>query len=399
MPPAPHFDTIVLGHGTMGAAAIHALLSTDPTQRVLTLDRHAPPHHQGSHHGQVRMFRLSYYEHPAYVPWLRHSLDAWQQMGSAYGQPLIHLTGALYMGRPDSDLISGSLRAIRAHHLPHEQLTRKDLRARYPQFQLPPDYVGLLDHQAGYIHCERAITAMLALGAPGAPGLRGGSAPAPLTLRANEPALSWSSNNHTVEVHTATQIYTANNLIITAGPWAASLLRDLNVQLTVTRQVQGWLTPTDPAPFAPPHFPCWAIDPGDGSLFYGFPALTNDANPSAPPQIKLARHAKGSPTTADTVTRSPLPHDAEDFMPLVRQYLPTLAHAAIRTSVCLYTNSPDSHYLIDRHPHHPNVALAAGFSGHGFKAAPAVGHILRELITRPAAPHLEPFFSLKRLAN
>jgi sarcosine oxidase len=370
------WDAIILGCGTMGSAAAYELSRTG--RRVLALDRAAPPHDLGSHHGRVRMFRTSYYEHPAYIPWLRRSLDAWRSMGSQFGAPLIETCGALYMGRPDSELISGCLLAIETHGLEHERLTSAELRARFPLFDLPADYVGLLEKDAGFIYCERAVEAMIAL------AKRRGA-----EVRPNAAALTWKSDGERVLVRTHSGEHAAKNLVICAGAWAGEVLRDIGIRLEVTRQVQGWLTPADPGPFL--RLPCWAIDPGDGSLFYGFPALSLDGAA----EVKLARHAPSTPTTAAGVDRSARADEAEDFMPLVRRYLPSLAAAPVRTSVCLYTNSPDGHYLIDRHPRHANVVFGAGFSGHGFKAAPAVAELIGSLLQRH--DHPEPFFALSRL--
>lgn len=368
------WDTIVLGCGTMGAAAIYELARAG--QRVLGLDRFGPPHGFGSHHGHVRMFRMSYYEGPAYVPWLRRSLGAWRRMGEEFGAPLIETCGALYMGRPESELITGCLRAIEAHGLEHERLEHAALRARFPVFDVPRGYVGLLEKDAGLIHCELAVDAMLALGA------RAG-----VELRSHDAVLGWVSDGQRVVVKTESGESTAGSLVVCAGAWAGQLLKGVGVRLEVTRQVQGWVS----APAALSTLPCWAIDDGNGALFYGFPATRSQDGW----EVKLARHARGTPVaSADEVEHGALAGDAEDFMPWVRRFVPSLAGGAVRTGVCLYTNSPDKHYVVDRHPTYRNVAFAAGFSGHGFKAAPAVGEILSALVRGEAHP--EPFFSLKR---
>ncbi len=368
------WDTIVLGCGTMGAAAIYELARAG--QRVLGLDRFGPPHGFGSHHGHVRMFRMSYYEDPAYVPWLRRSLGAWRRMGEEFGAPLIETCGALYMGRPESELITGCLRAIEAHGLEHERLEHAALRARFPVFDVPRGYVGLLEKDAGLIHCELAVEAMLALGA------RAGA-----ELRSHDAVLGWVSDGQRVVVKTESGESTAGSLVVCAGAWAGQLLKGVGVRLEVTRQVQGWVS----APAALSTLPCWAIDDGNGALFYGFPATRSQDGW----EVKLARHARGTPVaSADEVEHGALAGDAEDFMLWVRRFVPSLAGGAVRTGVCLYTNSPDKHYVVDRHPTYRNLAFAAGFSGHGFKAAPAVGEILSALVRGEAHP--EPFFSLKR---
>src|SRR5678815_1699361 len=104
--------------------------------------------------------RTTYYEHPAYVPWLRRSLSGWQALGNEAGSPLLELTGALYIGPYEGELIAGCLRAAQEHSLAHAVLDKAELRRRYPMFLVPGNYVGLLERDAGFIWCERAVEAM-----------------------------------------------------------------------------------------------------------------------------------------------------------------------------------------------------------------------------------------------
>jgi sarcosine oxidase len=377
---AAEYDIIVLGCGTMGAAV--CLECARAGHRVLGLDRFNPPHDRGEHHGLVRMFRMSYYEHPAYVPWLKRSLRAWQDLRRPDESPIIELAGALYLGAETSELISGSLRSAREHGLVHEVLSRDDLNRRFPMFRLPRDFVGVLERDAGFIWCEWAVGAMLH-----AARVHGAE------VRTSERVAGWECDNAGIRVDAST-IFRSRKLVITAGPWSAEFLPQLGIPLVVTRQVQGWIAPPDPTAYVAGGLPCWAIDIGGGSLFYGFPALPAASGRA---EIKLARHAHGPPADPDSVRRAPQQSDQDDLHSLVREYLPDLADTPLRTSVCLYTNSPDSHFLIDRHPRHPNVAFGAGFSGHGFKMAPAVGQILRGLVEADAPSHPEPFFAVSRL--
>jgi sarcosine oxidase len=374
------YDTIVLGCGTMGAATLLSLAKRG--RRVMGLDRFKPPHQQGEHHGHVRMFRMSYYEHPSYVPWLRRSLDLWRELAEHYGSPLLELTGALYLGEPGSELITGCLRSAREHGLAHEQLDASEVARRFPMFRLPSGFVGVLERDAGYVRCEHSVLAMLnrakSLGAE---------------VRTDDPVTNWTADGNSVRVAAGAEAG-ADRLIITAGPWSSTFLSDLNISLTVTRQVQGWMVPSDPTPFLPDRFPCWAIDIGAGALFYGFPALPNHRGQ---PEVKVARHARGPVVDPSTDCRVGQETDIDDFLGLAREFLPDLEPA--RSCTCLYTNSPDGHFIIDRHPKHPNVSFGAGFSGHGFKLAPAVGEILSGLTEFKPPHHPEPFFSLGRLRS
>ncbi len=249
-------------------------------------------------------------------------------------------------------------------------------------FRLPPSFVGILERDAGYVRCEHAVLAMLnqakALGA---------------AVRTDDPVTSWTAESNLVHV-AAGAAASAENIVITAGPWSSTFLSDLDINLTVTRQVQGWMVPSDPTSFLPDRFPCWAIDIGAGALFYGFPALPNHCGQ---PEVKVARHARGPVVDPGGDCRVAQETDIDDFLDLARKFLPDIEPA--RSCTCLYTNSPDGHFIIDRHPKHTNVSFGAGFSGHGFKLAPAVGEILTGLTESKPPRHPEPFFSLARLSG
>lgn len=367
------YDTIVIGCGTMGAAACHAL--TARGLRVLGLDQFMPPHDRGEHHGTVKMFRMSYSESPAYVPLLRRSLAAWQSLGAAAGEMLLELRGAVYMGEPSSPLIAGALTSAREHCLPHERFSVADTRRLFPAFRVPETFVSLYEEDAGFIWCERAMAAMLSLA----------QQTSRFTLRTGEEVVSWRADSQHVTVQTASNTFHAASLVIAAGPWSTRVLRGLRMPLTVTRQPQGWFQPADPALWA--GLPCWAVGLPDGALFYGFPSLP----PSG--EVKTARHAPGPPIGADG-RRDPHPCDEAELRELAGAYTPRLAGVPLRTSVCVYTNSPDGHFIIDRHPAYPHVVLGCGFSGHGFKMAPAIGEMLADLATT-TSPHPAPFFALE----
>lgn len=371
------FDVIVLGCGAMGAAAALEVLSSNPTRRVLGLDRFSPPHNRGEHHGEVRMFRTAYYESPAYVPWLRYSLERWRNLERRTNRRLLGLVGALYMGMPDSELIAGSLRAAREHRIAHEVPDEAELKRRYPIFRPAPGSIGVLERDAGYVRCEAAVEAML----------HAATVTGRFTLRAGVAVERWEATDAGVAVHAGGEVLRARSLIMTPGPWSAGLLGDLGFELVVTRQVQGWIR-VEGDELA--RLPCWGFDTGGGTLFYGFPALAGEGGP----WLKLARHERGEVVQPD-FDRELREGDEASFMSRAAEFTPSLAGAPRRASICAYTNSPDGHFVIDRHPNHPNVVYGVGFSGHGFKLAPAVGRMLAMLVE--PGPHPEPFFARSRL--
>jgi sarcosine oxidase len=354
------YDVIVVGVGAMGAAACYHLARRGV--RVLGLEQFAIPHALGSSHGYSRMIRSAYYEHPDYVPLLRRAYALWEELEEQSGQKLLHATGGVYMGPTDSEVVSGSLRAAREHELPHESLDRDGLAARSPKFRLPDDFAGVTDPSAGFLLPERAIAAHAEL------ALRQGA-----ELHGHEAVTGWEATASGVTVHTNRATYHAGHVVFSGGAWSGRLVKDLGIELVVTRQVLGWVWPRTPSEFRLGRFPVWGIDAGGGGMYYGFPMMPDN------PGLKLALHKPATPTDPDTVVRHPLPGDEETFLPALRQYLPDGEGPILAMRICLYVNSPDHHFIIDRHPAHANVTVACGFSGHGFKFASVVGEILADL--------------------
>ena len=358
------YDVIVIGVGTMGSSVAHELARRGA--RVLGLEQFDVPHAMGAHHGHSRMIRLAYYEHPHYVTLLKRAYELWRQLGESSGEQLLTCTGGVYLGRPDGELVGGSLRAAREHGLEHELLDRDALDRRYPCFRVPEDFVGFVEPQAGFVAPQRSVavlaSAAMAHGAE---------------LHGREPVLDVSFKRGGVSVRTGRDRYDADQVIFCGGVWTDRLVCDLGGALTVTRQVMGWVWPRDPGAFALGRFPVWAIDPstpgGFGGIYYGFPMLAHN------PGLKIARHHPATPTNPDTVERGPIDGDEEQFRPALRQYLSDADGSLLAIRVCLYTNSPDGHFIIDRHPRHDRAIVACGFSGHGFKFAPVVGQILADL--------------------
>jgi sarcosine oxidase len=375
-----HYEAIVIGVGGMGSAACYHLAARG--HRVLGIEQFEIPHTKGSSHGLSRMIRSAYYEHPDYVPLLRRSFQLWRQLQDETLLNILQVTGGLYMGRADGELVAGSLASSRKHNLPHEFYTRDDLRSLFPQFQLPDDFAALYEHEAGYIVPELAIAAHLHLAMRHSAEIHG-----------NEPVLSWQSDARGASVTTSRGIYRADQLIFTAGAWTAKLLTDLNIKLEVTRQVLGWVQPLRREPFLLGVLPVWAIGNEDGSLYYGFPLAADSAG------LKIARHAPGPATDPDTLDRTPHPSDELEIRTGIARFMPDANGPLLSMRICMYTMSPDHHFILDRHPHLERVTLAAGFSGHGFKFCPVVGEALADLAMKGQSELPVGFLSLARFAQ
>lgn len=381
------YDVIVVGVGTMGASACWQLARRGA--RVLGLEQFDIPHAFGSASGFSRMIRLAYFEHPDYVALLRRAYDLWDQIERDSGQKVLHITGGLYLGRPDSELVGGSLGAAQKYELPHEMLDRAQLASRYAMFHLPDDFVGFFEKKAGFVIADRAVAVFADQ------ALRHGA-----ELRGREAVTGWRATSAGVQVQTQHASYEAKHAIFCGGAWSDRLVRDLGVKLIVTRQVLGWVWPRRPELFALGRFPVFAIDPALRGefvgVYYGFPMMPDI---TGGPGFKIALHYPGAPTDPDSVERGALDGDVETFAPALRQYLPDADGPLLSLRTCLYTNSPDSHFIIDRHPAHANVTLACGFSGHGFKFASAIGEALADLAMHGRTELPIGFLSLKRFAR
>ncbi len=353
------YDAIVLGTGGMGSAAAAELARRG--RRVLALEQFDLGHVLGSSHGHTRVIRTAYCEHPDYVPLCRRAFALWYGLEQRVGRHLLSPCDCLSIGRPDGDLVTGVRRAAADRGLAVENLTAADLRRRYPLFRFGDEYAGVVEREAGFVYVDECVRACIA-----------DARAAGATIRDNEPVVDWEANDRGVTVRTTAGTYSADCLVVTAGAWATRLLGAWGATFRVMRQVPFWFAPADPRPFARDRFPVYLAETPEG-FFYGLPAID-------PRGHKLARHY-GAPelTTPDGIDRTIADADEAPVRAFVREHLPAADGPRRDASVCLYTLSPDRHFVIDRHPEFANVVVAAGFSGHGFKFAPVVGELLADL--------------------
>jgi sarcosine oxidase len=300
---------------------------------------------------------------------LLRAYELWRELERRSGENLMIQAGGLMMGPPGSEVVEGSLRSAREHGLAHELLNAREVRRRYPVFRIPDDTVALLEKAAGVVYCEQAVRVHLDAAA------KEGAA-----LQFNEPVLSWSaaSDGDAVTVTTEKAVYTADQFIVSPGPWAPGLLSDIGVSMAVERQVMLWFQPTEPIDhFQPDRFPIFIWQHSSGFTPYGVPAL-NDV----PNSVRVAFYRKPieETCTPESVDRKIREDDIGTMRQVVRDFLPALDGNLLHGKTCLYTSTPDHHFLVGNHPKHPQVKVAAGFSGHGFKFCPVVGEIVADLV-------------------
>jgi sarcosine oxidase len=367
----------------MGSATAYQLAGRG--KRVLGLERYTPAHDRGSSHGQSRIIRQAYFEDPSYVPLLLRAYELWERLERKTGDDLMTLTGGLMVGPPESHTFTGSKATADEYGLPYEVFDAAELKRRYPVLEPTEDTVALFEEQAGFVRPEAAVKAHLAMATSMGADLRFG-----------EEILTWKPTASGVRVETAWGAYEAEWLVVTAGTWAPKLLADLGLPLEVTRQILFWLDPVGGIePFLSDRFPIFIWEPEDGNTFYSIPAHDG---PGGGVKVAFFR-ADGKPADPDTIDR--VVHDEEiDFIrTYVARYVPSLDGELLYARTCMYTNTPDEHFVISAHPEHPQVAIAAGFSGHGFKFCGVVGEILADLVTEGETDHPIDLFSPTRLAT
>lgn len=375
------FDVIILGLGGMGSAAAFHLAARG--QRVLGFDQFTPPHEQGSTHGHSRVIRQAYYEDPAYVPLLLRAYELWRELEKKAARQLLTVTGGLMLGSPDSGVVAGSLRSAQQHGLPHELLDANEIRKRFPQFAPAADTVALFEANAGIVRPEESVRVNLALAA------RLGA-----ELRCEEKVTAWKAAGGGVRVTTTRGNYEAGQLVIAAGPWLANVLADLALPLHVERQVQFWFEPVGAmAPFLPDRFPIWIWETKDGAHPYGLPAIDGSSS-----GVKVAFHHGGKHPrcTPGTIDRTVSEAEIDAARQCVSALIPALDGRSLNAVTCMYTNTPDEHFVIDWHPAHSQVLIVSPCSGHGFKFCPVVGEIAADLIEHGNTQHNIGPFRLNR---
>lgn len=372
------YDTIVLGLGGMGGAvAAHAAARGG---RVLGLERFGPAHDRGSSHGETRIIRQAYFESPAYVPLLQRAYVLWDALASRTGIALRAQTGGLFVGRPETAVVAGTLASARRWNLEHDVYDAADLRHAFPAVTPRDDEIGVYEAIAGAVFPEAAVRAHLLAAADDGAELRFG-------VRAQR----WDASDRGVRVTLAGgEQIEAHQLAICAGPWFAQLAPELGIPLSVERKVQFWFAPVDHNAVTPAHLPVYAVERDGGEMFYGFPDFGDGA--------KIAHHGHGTPADPDALDRDVGEDEIARAHAALASFVPAAAGAFLRADPCMYTMTPDEHFVIGRHPQQANVVVAGGFSGHGYKFTPVVGEVVAALLAGDE-PHFDlDLFSPTRFA-
>ena len=359
----PSYDAIVIGVGGMGSAAVYHLARRG--LKVLGLEKYAVPHEMGSSHGYSRMIRYTLQEHPSYVPLVRRSYELWHEMEETAGEELMVTTGSIRAGAHDSPFFLNAKEACDLHSTPYEILTASEVNKRFPGYRFPEEISSVYQADGGFLLPERCIVTHVQAAE------RAGAA-----VHSQETVLDWEIRGDGVQVRTV-------------GPWAANLVPELAAYAVPERQVMGWFQPERPELYTAEIFPVFGVFTKEGR-YYGFPS-------HAVPGFKIGRaHHLLQKVDPDAIDREVHPEDEEILRQAVNRYFPLAAGKLLDRKTCMYTNTPDEHFMIGTLPGQPQVAVAAGFSGHGFKFASVIGEIMADLAQNGATEHDINLFRLDR---
>ncbi len=363
------YDAIVLGVGSMGSAALSHLAHRNC--KVLGIEQFDIPNAMGSSHGVTRIIRKAYFEHPSYVPLLHRAYELWRDLENTSGQELLRITGSLDIGQSGSPVLDGAIRSSSLHKLSHDVLSARQLCDRFPAYDVPSGYQAVYQPDGGFLLSEACVTTYCF------DALKAGA-----ELHGRERVKGWNTANGFIEVYTDRGEYRTNKLVVTAGAWVSQLLPHLVPLAKPERQVLAWFQPIEPDLFEPENFPVFVFnDATDGGVYYGFPVYGG-------PGFKIGRmHHLYESVNPDDVDRNVHTRDEELLRTFVSQYMPKASGPTLSLQTCMFTNTPDEHFIIERYPDNTDIVIACGFSGHGFKFASVVGEILADLATTGKTSH------------
>lgn len=373
-------EAAVLGLGGVGSAAFAELARRGVD--VLGIDRWQPPHSLGSSHGQSRIFRVAYFEHPDYVPLAQRSRDLWVKLDEDADERIFVPSGGAWFGPEECRVIRDSRLAADQHGLEYEYISGAEANTRWPAFSADSNAVCFYEKDAGIVCPEHAIANFIKIGVA-----HGG------TLRCNEEVLRIDPEHSHVRIQLEREVIRAQRVIVTLGAWTGSLLPDAGVTLNPRRQLLGWTKPKHHDVVQEGQMPVWVFSDSDTSIQYGFPICNGLPGPSG---CKIARHNEGDPCDPNTVRREINSSDQDALIKDLITRVPAAAGELLEARVCLYTMSEDEHFIVDRHPSYERITIGCGFSGHGFKFCPVLGEGLADLMLDGETPLPLGFLSCNR---
>ncbi|SEN89536.1 N-methyl-L-tryptophan oxidase [Amphibacillus marinus] len=372
-----NYDVIIVGAGAMGLATGYYL--TQKGVQVLMLDAYDPPHEQGSHGGETRLIRHAYGEGRGYTPLAIRSQGLWDELQQLVRLPILKKTGVLSFAQTESSFIKEIQASAHDHHLPLQLYNHEQLKQRFAGLRLPKaEHMGCFEPSSGVLYVDQALRSYRAL------AIEAGA-----HLKVNHPVDHLKINKDDIIVYSRGKVFTGKQLLLATGAWQPTWFKtlNLNVKLTVKRQMIGWFEANE-ALFDASVFPGFTAETETG-LFYGFPSIDGSG-------VKVGRHDYGTPVNPNHFDRDFSAADEAELRSFLTTWLPEAAGRLIKGKTCLYTMTEDEDFVIDCHPEHSHIWLAAGFSGHGFKFASGIGESLADRMVNKTTIQDLAMFSINR---
>lgn len=376
------FEYAVVGAGGMGSAAAYYLAREGKS--VIVVEQFEIGHDRGASHGENRIIRYSY-EWTDYVKLARETYKLWFEIENELGTPLLIKTGGLDLGYPGNDDFDKCIECLEAERIDYDLLDRAEVENRFPPVNLEKDVRALYQKDAGYLQPDVCVPALLKL------AQNHGA-----TIKNNTVLDATDIQDDHVEIRTQDETWRVKKLILALGPWAGPTVAKLTgfeIPITVTQEQYTFFKPKHGELFDEKVFPVFIVYAGPGQdNLYGFPYFADIG-------VKVAEHRAGAVTTADTRTFTLDPEKLQRLAGRAQKLFPDLTDEILKTGTCLYSNTPDRHFVIDLLPGRDNVVIAAGFSGHGFKFVPIVGNILKDLAVTGRTNRPINMFNIGRFAS
>lgn len=377
------YDVIIIGAGAMGSAA--AYYFSQRQQRVLLLEQFELDHRRGSSYGYSRIIRYSY-DHPEYVELAKDTFPLWFAVEAALGERLYVKTGGIDFGPAQDAMLQATFAAVQASGIAHERLSAAEAQRRFPQFRFGEGFQALFQPDSGFIRASQAVRGHIKLAQQNGAMLKDKTAVTKLSLHRDSVAVETDAGN-----------FSAGKLVVTAGSWARSLLTEtgLDLPLVPLRCQLNFMATGDSSMYDSEACPVWIahVSRFFPETLYGIPAHAGSG-------FKVAFHGGAPHAHPRDIDYEPDVENVESARQFLRAHIPGLASAPVRESrICLYTQSPDEHFIVDQHPEHPHVLIGAGFSGHGFKFSTIIGKMLSDLALDGATPHNDSLFKISRFSS
>lgn len=360
------YDVVVIGLGAMGSSALYHL--SGKNLKILGIDRFNPPHIFGSSHGETRIIREAYFEHPLYVPLIQRAYKLWYELQEKSDETLIVETGGLMLGDLESETVTGSELSAVSHNLDYKKFDSSEIKQEFNAFKVDDNTIGIFERKAGYLFPEKCISENLK------------------QAKINDAEIitdtvvkDWKINYEYISVITDNEEYKAKKIIISAGAWVKDLIK-INLPIKVSREVLFWIEDKENNLKDRPIY-IWEYE--KDKIFYGFPTINNRA--------KLAFHHQNNLTAPNLINREISESEKQKMLSVAHKYL-NLIGSVVKAEVCMYTNTPDHHFVIDYHPDNKNIIIASPCSGHGFKFSSVIGEILSDMaLDKDVSKDIEPF--------